>query len=116
MEIKMTNSARNPTISTIGSTKKHPQVLLFAAVIAVGGSGILALSGGAHLGSLADAASPAQIACQSGGETRQDYSQQNCIAAKPKACIHHLLTREEYVNCLAANRIGASRKLTLPKG
>ncbi len=112
----MKYSTRHPSIPGVGEARRNLHVLLFAAVIAVGGSGILALSGGANLGSLADAASPAQIACRSGGETRQDYSQQNCIAAKPKACIYHLLTREEYTNCLAANRIDASRKPTLPKG
>ena len=50
------------------------------------------------------ASSPAQARCLIAGAMRNDIPDNDCLEAQRTGCVRHLLTEQQYVNCLAANK------------
>ena len=58
----------------------------------VGGSGLAAI-----------VATPAQARCLLNGEVHNEIADNDCLEAQRTGCVRHMLTPEQYTNCLAAN-------------
>jgi hypothetical protein len=75
-----------------------------AVTISVGSIGlsVTGLVGGAGL-SIATT-TPAHARCLIGSVRRDDISDDDCLEAQRTGCVRHMLTPEQYTNCLAANK------------
>ena len=47
---------------------------------------------------------PAHARCLIGSVRRDDISDDDCLEAQRTGCVRHMLTPEQYTNCLAANK------------
>jgi hypothetical protein len=71
---------------------------LSVGLIGLAGPGLLGVSGIAIT-----LATPAQANCLIGGAIRTDISNNDCLEAQRTGCVRHMLTSDQYRNCLQAN-------------
>jgi hypothetical protein len=76
------------------------------SITAASSAGSIGLSGFGSLGAFGleiTASTPAQARCLIGGAMRNDIADNDCLEAQRTGCVRHMLTPDQYRNCLQAN-------------
>ena len=97
----------------------HQAAALMSMVVAVAGSGAgivpsgLLLAGVSGVIVAAVTATPAHAGCLIGGTMRSDIADSDCLEAQRTGCIRSKLDREQYTNCLAANKPNKGKRCVI---
>jgi hypothetical protein len=89
---------------TLKGLVRATAVAAAATTISVGSIGlsVTGLVGGAAF--TVATVTPAHARCLIGSVRRDDISDDDCLEAQRTGCVRHMLTPEQYTNCLAANK------------